>query len=412
MSMAMPTVSPGKEPPAIILTQMGVTFPAGTTIPEPALSRFLGQVEESERFAAFLDVVRLGVALKATSHMSQLSEEVGKAAEATVEKFRAQAEMTAQALASQVESLRGALEGLLQDNVAGDRSKLKAAVAEAVEALGKGLQDRVATLVNALDPARADSVGARIERNVVESVENYIARAVMPQVSEVAGAVQRLGQALADQSALQELKRRTTQKGGDYEASILEAVQLVLPMAYTERVGNVTAPDGTRNGDILVSYNGRPMVVFECRDKRDWDLDDLRKAMAARQAPVGVLVARNSTGPARDVPEGSVRILGDSQLLLVWDPDRDPPGVLAATVSLAYLLAQQVDSRAAGDVDLGKAQQHLTQLLALSDVADKALAHFAEIRKEAEKGSKVTEELSDRLVQEVRKVAQYLGVGI
>ena len=411
----MASMPEGEQYPHFVLAPDGVFIPQETFVPEPQLANYLGRFNESERMSVLVNIIRVGLTLKLNDQMQQLNEALVGVANLTVEKFQTEAHATMSAMAAQAGELRQTLGELLRTSVTGDDSAFKASVRQAVQQLEKGLEHQIVEVEKALDPANVKSVGAKLEQRLSEAFQGYISRVVTPQISEVAHAVQRLSQALADEKQLKAIKNRSTQKGADYETALLALIQtLVVPgAAYVERIGNVKAVDGSKHGDLLISFNDTPLVVIECKDAKNWDLDDLTKAMAARKAPVGILATKDPTGPAQGMPPGSVRLIADNRLLLVWNPNSDTTGVLVATVGLAFALAKALNEAKMDPhegINMVQAQVHLNQLVGSLSATEEVVSQFASIIRAAEKGKKAVDNLKQEWVQQIEGIFKSLGL--
>jgi hypothetical protein len=391
----------------------------GLVMEDARLAEWLGDIASSERKAAVEDLIRLGLALKVNHQLRELNESLKETADATLEKLSARIGASIAELDGRLRSMTQGLDQILDQSVAGDHSKLRVTMAKAFEEMRLGLQQTRVELAQVLDPRHADSVGAQLESRLREHIQILVRDTFTPRLQAVAEAVGKLESAIQGQDRLKQERMKGHGKGLEYEWALLDAIQEVaLPTTMlVRRVADEKGINGTKDGDLVIEYNGETLVTIECKDAKSSKIDQLESAIAGRQAYVGIMAHRHPNGPTAHMHQGSVRIVGDNKILLVWDPEQDDPALLTAVVGLSLLLAQRLSSERTAEqhhsqtIDLGKAQTALDILIEKLDLAADVLHHFDLINANADKGKKAVEKLKKELERQYQAVLDALGLG-
>ncbi len=391
---------------------------ADLTIEEPRLAEWLAALAPEDRPDALVDIVRLGLALRLNNQVEQLNEALKHTADRTVEELKAKMALQIADLENKLAIARGDLAKVLEASVAGDNSQLKVTMGKAFEEVRQGLQQARTDLVQALDPRHTESVGAQLEQRLKEYWQGFTAQTITPKLDAVSQTVAKLEATLAAQNRLKEERQKGTAKGTAYEVDLLDAIQtFALPATMLiRRVADEKGLNGTKDGDLVIEYNGTVLVVLECKDAKGSKLDQLDSAMVGRQAPVGIMAHKHPGGPTLHLPQGSVRIAGDTKLLLVWDPETDEPALLTAVIGLAVLLGQHLttaEDEAPSDVegpDLERAQAVLDVLVEKLDLAGDIVRQFELITGNADKGVKAVEKMKKELLRQFTDLAAALGL--
>ena len=413
--MSIPAESLSRAP--IHLSPAGVHI-ADVTIPDPRLAEWLEALPPADRPAALADLVRLGLALRLNNQAQQLNEALKDTADRTIEELKAKMELQIADLDAKLARARGDFAKVLETSVAGDHSQLKVTMGKAFEEVRQGLQQARTDLVQALDPRHTESIGAQLEQRLKEYWQGFTAQTITPKLDAVSQTMTRLESALAAQSRIKAERQKGTAKGTDYELDLLDAIQTyALPTSMlVRRVADEKGLNGTKDGDLVIEYNGKALVVLECKDAKGSKLDQLDSAMVGRQAPVGIMAHKHPGGPTVHLPQGSVRIAGDNKLLLVWNPETDEPALLTAVIGLAVLLGHHLtvsDEERADDgdgPDLEQAQAVLDVLVEKLDMASDIVRQFDLITGNAEKGIKGVEKMKKELLRQFTKLAAALDL--
>jgi len=406
-----------EHPPAngrVILTTDGV-YLEDILLPEPRLAEWLASVNEDDRVTELVSLMRLGLAMKMNNQMQSLNESLKATADATLNELAERLKGTFQQLDAKLQMSQTTIDHVLSQAVTGDHSLLRQQFQKALTELQQGLKQSQLELVRALDPRQTESIGAQLEGRLKEHMRQIVDGAVVPKMSGLAETLARLEEAIRSQGQLQWAKQRGTQKGTDYEWELLEAIKTyALPHTMLiRRVADEKGVNGSKDGDLVISYNETTLVTIECKDAQKSDIKQLQSAIQGRQAQIGIMAHRHPGGATQSMDQGSVRIAGDRQILLVWDPDEDHPAILSATIGLAVLLAQQLatmENRQPTDVlDLDKAQNLLNQLLDRLETASDIGHHFQLIVQNAEKGKQKLDKMKAEWEKELRKLLTILG---
>lgn len=168
-----------------------------------------------------------------------------------------------------------------------------------------------------LDPERMDSIQGRLAeaiRSITErdgSLSKTVRAGVDEAIKPLREEVDRLAKEIRGQDAAEEIRQQTTQKGRTYEEGTLEKLQ-----TWGGGMGAQVHHVGTDNrpGDIVVRIPASSVagvesnIVIEVRDQTDPSglkpvSDDLRVAMAERNADAAIYLCRTRAGFAKEIGE-------------------------------------------------------------------------------------------------------------
>lgn len=389
-------------------------------IEEGRLASWLGEISPDERAREFIDIVRLGMALKLNNQIRELNESLKHTTEATLDHLAARMQTSMVEMEAKLKAANQGLDQLLSQNVTGDNSKLRVTMSQTFEEMRQGLVQTRHDLVQALDPRNTESIGAQLEERLRTYIQNLAQTNINPKLDAVAQAVGKLETALAGQERLKQERRRGHSKGMDYEVELLEAIQdYALPSSMlVRRVADEKGVNGTKDGDIVIDFDGQTLVTIECKDSKTSKLEQLDSAIVGRRAKLGIMAFKEPSGPAVHMEQGSARIVGNNKILLVWNPDSDAPALLTAVIGLSLLLAQRMwdaDSRSQDDrvvINMGEAQGALEVMVEKLDLVSEVIRHFDLIRTNADKGQKVVEKLKKEIVLQATAVANALAIDL
>ncbi|MCY0880109.1 MAG: hypothetical protein OWU84_14375 [Firmicutes bacterium] len=413
--MSVP-VEPRTPIEPIVVTPTGVMV-SNLHIEETRLAEWLAKLTPGERVQELVDIIRLGLAVKMNNQIRELNESLSQTTAATLEQLGAKMQTSMVELESKLKAANRDLELLLSQNVTGDNSKLKIALAQTFEEMRQGLQQTRLELVQALDPRHTESIGAQLEQRLRDYFQSFTHQAITPKLDAVSEAIVKLESAIAGQERVKQERLKGHSKGKDYEIALLEAIQeFALPSTMLiRRVADEKGVNGSKDGDLVIEYDNETLVTIECKDAKSSKLDQLESAIVGRQARIGIMAHKHPNGPTAQMAQGSVRIAGPDKILLVWDPEEDDPAVLTAVIGLAVMVAQRIaefDKKTVTDsaVDIAQAQAALDVLLEKLELTATVVQHFDRISDNAEKGKKAVEKLKKELTNQFEVIAEALGM--
>lgn len=408
---------PRRPSDSILITGTRVMI-SEVVIEEERLASWLGEISPDERVREFVDIVRLGLALKLNNQIRELNESLKHTTEATLEHLAARMQTSIVEMEGKLKATNQGLDQLLSQNVTGDNSKLRVTMSQAFEEMRQGLVHTRHELVQALDPRNTESIGAQLEERLRTYIQNLAQTNINPKLDAVTQAVVRLETALAGQERLKKERQKGHGKGADYEVDLLESIQdYALPSSMlVRRVADEKGVNGSKDGDLVIDYDGQTLVTIECKDAKTSKLDQLDSAIVGRRARIGIMAFKEPSGPAAHMDQGTARIVGNNKILLVWNPEHDDPALLTAVIGLSLLLAQRMaeaDNRSQEDqatIDVSRAQGALEVMVEKLDIVAEVIHHFDLIRSNADKGQKAVEKLKREIGAQATAVAVALGL--
>lgn len=185
-----------------------------------------------------------------------------------------------------------------------------------------------------------------------QSVAAEVAQAVSQYGVEYRDVMTELRELLAVRAVAVEARDAGPRKGLSYEQAVHEAIHEIAAAAGdggADFVGSVTAANGTKKGDSLVTFRSLPgaakRLVVEAKHRPSRPLSasewaqELDAAMSAREAHVAVGLC-----PIEEMPGTSGVLVIDSRRLVVgWDTE-STTDVLQTVYLLARLVAGQTDA--------------------------------------------------------------------
>jgi hypothetical protein len=289
---------------------------------------FLQRLPESERAAAVVSAIEIGVFCLERAQVNRDTEFVRR----QVESLIADVDKAATRIPGTIEAALAARIGTAEGQVLEPVDRLvKAAEAAVAAKLGEvrrlfadeldpaketgALGSALRTVRNRLDPAREDSIQGAVRTAVqgitggdgalARTVRDVVTDAVKPLKDEVDG----LSKEIRGRDAAREALEQTTQKGATYETRAVEELQ-VWARAAGAQVEHVGADN--RPGDVLLvvtdgSLIGAPLrVVVEARDRqtplgRKAIADAMRAAMLEREGDCGIYLSATRSGLGADI---------------------------------------------------------------------------------------------------------------
>lgn len=289
-------------------------------------------------------------------------------------------------------------------------------MSQTFEEMRQGLVQTRHDLVQALDPRNTESIGAQLEERLRSYIQNLAQTNINPKLDAVAQAVGKLETALAGQERLKEERQKGHSKGTDYELDLLKAIQdFALPSTMlVRRVADEKGVNGTKDGDLVIDFDGQTLVTIECKDSKTSKVEQLDSAIVGRRAKLGIMAFKEPSGPAVHMDQASARIVGNNKILLVWNPENDDPALLTAVIGLSLLLAERMldaENRSQEEqraIDMRRAQGALEVMVEKLDLVADVVRHFDLIRANADKGQRVVDKLKKEITLQATEVASAL----
>jgi len=181
------------------------------------------------------------------------------------------------------------------------------------------LAKALSSIKNLLDPQRNDSIQSTFSNainNVTAeggSLASSVKNAVDESIKSLKSQVDELAKEIRGETVAANALQNTTAKGDDFEEEVLEVVT-----TWAEITGAEINHVGVDNkpGDILVILPENPAVrtgtkiIIEARDRQETPgrkaiNDTMTKAMAERDADMGIFLTRKAMGLAKEIGEWS-----------------------------------------------------------------------------------------------------------
>lgn len=262
---------------------------------------------------------------------------------------------------------------------------------------------RITALVNRIkddlercfDPAYEDGYLARISGTVDEYfgedglIGQVIQEHVAPVRDQVLSEVRELRDLVVAQSAVADLRRRSSHSGGDFEDEVEDALR-ACAQTYgdtVERVGETAGETGrSKKGDFVVQLAEGPRFTVEAKDRskpvtlrgKNGILAALDDSMVNRNATFGIAVTKDSCGFPKEV--GPLNSYDSDKILCCYEDDGSFVQVAYRWARAALLTSTtrnvDVDTVEAG---LGTARTALREMNKIKGKADAILKGADEI---------------------------------
>lgn len=270
---------------------------------------------------------------------------------------------------SEVETAIAHLEQCVAASVIAADDRLTAVTTTAVDRLAEGVKNvvvgRDALLPQAVQRSVGDAAATALaeihrvlqastsELRAVVSEDRDAVRSALVAVlhqnhSELSAALQAMQAGLAQQAAVEAVRRKTSRKGLQYERAVAAAVSQIATDAGDGSggfVGGTPGLSGTgRAGDAVVTFRTlpapHPKLVVEAKN-RDTQLsvDQWVAELDAARANRGATVALGVTKPELMPTDAQVVVLDARTAVVGWDPAGESDDLLRACVLLLRLAA-------------------------------------------------------------------------
>ncbi len=290
--------------------------------------------------------------------------------------------------------------------------------------LARQTKDASHALLNAVNPANANSPLAALRNTLTEMLDAHIktSREMLVAQQQRQERFEKDIRDVVTRLETQRSSNRTTPRGGtvfedDVEATVQDFVR---GSPYVcSKTGNVVGiRDSCKVGDFVIRFTEESAwagttIVFECKHDQTYHVDkslkELDTARANRDASVGVFVMAASHAPV-DFP---LFARHGHNILVTWDPE-DPttlPRLQAATMLALALATRKQGARddasidAIKDIEIVLAEQ-LARIEKMRKASDGIRKHNDSIRKELQKAE---DDLRD-LVEKSRETLRALNL--
>jgi hypothetical protein len=254
--------------------------------------------------------------------------------------------------------------------------------------------EQITSMRRLLDPDNQESPLSAWRREIVSTVER--------QGRTLETAIGDLREQLAIDNARHEERELGTQKGRDFEHTVVDHVTEIVRHHedIVEHTGDQAGSVGSKVGDVVVTTNGQQRYVLEVKDRplsMKAALTELDQAMANRDAGAAVMVfARADQSPVKSPFQWF-----DSKAVVVLDKDDVDPHALRLACLWARWVVSRRESEACDQLDSERVRT-------LIEGAHLALKSATTIKGSHTKARKAIDDAGRQLVELVGDLSSFL----
>jgi len=248
----------------------------------------------------------------------------------------------------------GEIKNLLDENF--DLDNKKSAVSKLVKEIKENTDLEEETIKNMLDPSKVDSPIRNLKEGILDKFKEFKEE----DLKEFGEKLEKIKEKILVEEAIEEEKRKGTQKGLDFEDYVFEEMEsVVCPYGDEVKLVGGKKVAGSKTGDILVELNGNKQtsLIIECKDSSGYSAkktkDEIFSAIKNRKAKFGIFLFKE-----RDqVPSAFKPIkITDNYIITYMEKDN-----LHLSYKLARVLMIKEDSEEK-EIDFTKVSKELNKI--------------------------------------------------